>query len=119
MNKFTQNTQKAARVLVAAAAVCAALATGVRADDVAQAHVKYGDLNVAGGAGAAVLYQRIRVAASQVCGGDGERDLARKARAKACADRAIAQAVAAVNAPALTGLYQTKVAGNTQLATNR
>jgi hypothetical protein len=34
-------------------------------------------------------------------------------------DRAIAQAVATVNAPALTGLYQTKLGGNTQLATIR
>ena len=52
----------------------------------------------------------------EVCGADGERELARQVRANACVDRAIAQAVAAVNAPALTGLYQNKIGGRTQLA---
>ncbi len=113
MNNFTTRT------LLAAAALCAALVTGARADNVAQMHVKYADLDVTGGAGAAVLYQRIKVAATQVCGLDGERDLGRKAHAQACVDRAIAQAVAKVNAPALTGLYQTKAGGNTQLASIR
>jgi UrcA family protein len=116
MNITTNHT---ARVLIAAATVCAALVTGARADGVAQMHVKYADLDVAGGAGAAVLYQRIKVAATEVCGLDGERDLGRKAHAKVCVDRAIAQAVATVNAPALTGLYQTKLGGNTQLASIR
>jgi UrcA family protein len=116
MNKLTRNTS---RVLVAAAALGAALVTGARADDVAERHVRYADLDIAGNAGAAVLYRRIKAAAATVCGIDGERDLARQAHAQACMDRAIAQAVSIVNAPALTGLYQGKVGGNTQLASIR
>lgn len=116
MNNFAHNT---ARTLIAAAAVCAALVTGARADGVAQMHVKYADLDVTGSAGAAVLYQRIKGAAAEVCGVDAVGDLGRGAHAKACMDQAIAQAVAKVNAPALTGLYRAKVGGNTQLASIR
>jgi UrcA family protein len=126
MNKFTHISRnveagrKTARVLIAAAAVCAALVSGARAGEVPQAHVKYADLNVGSAAGAAVLYQRIKSAAAQVCGVDGERDLGRRVQAKACETRAIAEAVAAVDAPALTGLYKThQVGGNTLLASAR
>ena len=110
MNKFTHNT-------FIAAAVCAALVTGARAEDRAQLPVKYADLDVTNVAGAKVLYERIKFAAAQVCKADDQRDLAQWARARACVDRAIAQAVAKVDAPALTGLYQAHAHGNTQLAT--
>jgi len=72
-------------------------------------------------AGATVLYQRIRGAAGQVCGVSSDRDLARGAQAKACAAHAVADAVAAVNAPALTSIYQATMGGTavTRLAVNR
>jgi UrcA family protein len=104
---------------VIAAALLAAFATGVQAEDVAQVHVKYADLNVNNPAGAAVLYQRIRAAAEKVCAMPGSRELDRAAQAKACMTKATADAVAAVNAPALTGLYEAKAAGNTRLASIR
>ena len=111
-------TQKtAARILVAA--LVAAFAAGAQAQGVAQIHVKYADLNVDKPAGAAVLYQRIRAAAEKVCAMPGSRELDRAVKAKACITNATANAVAAVNVPALTGLYETKVGGNTQLAAIR
>jgi UrcA family protein len=112
MNIITHNTQKPLRTVLAAAAVFAVLATGARADDVLKVHVKYADLDVATEAGATVLYRRIRNAADQACGKGEERDLAQVARAQACTDRAIAEAVAAVNVPKLTTLYDTKMGIN-------
>ncbi len=104
MNKSSQNTLRA----VAAAATLLALTAGARAADVAQVHVKYADLNISSPAGAAVLYRRIRVAADQVCGEYGGRGLARIARAQACADKAIADAVASVGNDTLNSVYAAK-----------
>jgi len=114
------NTKNPLRI-AAAALLFTALTAGAQAADVPQVHVKYADLNVASSAGAAVLYQRIRSAADQVCGVPGNRDLARIEPAKACAAQAIAAAVAAVNSPALTSMYQVKMGGTavTRLAVNR
>ncbi len=103
---------------VVAAALIATFAAGAQAQDVVQIHVKFADLDVNHPAGAAVLYQRIRVAAGKVCAMPDSRELDRAAQAKACMAKATADAVAAVNAPALTGLYQAKV-GDTHLASIR
>jgi UrcA family protein len=92
-----------------AVALFAALTAGAQAADAPQLHVKYADLNVANAAGATVLYQRIRSAADQACGVPGTRDLGRLTAAKACAAHAVAQAVTAVNAPALTSIHQVKI----------
>jgi UrcA family protein len=70
--------------------------------------VNYGDLNVNSAAGAAVLYQRIRGAADQVCPSVGVRDLGLEAAAKVCKTRAIGDAVAAVHSPELTEMFQGK-----------
>ncbi len=107
MNMNTNN-----RIRIAAAvALFAALTAGAQAADVPQVHVKYGDLNLTTTSGATVLYQRIRGAADQVCGVADSGDLARFARAKACAAHTVAAAVAAVNVPALTGVYEVKDGG--------
>jgi UrcA family protein len=84
-----------------------------------QIKVKYADLNVNDSAGAAVLFHRIRAAANEVCGVGRDRDLSRMIEAQSCAKKAVSDAVAAVNAPALTGLYQAKVGGATKLASIR
>jgi UrcA family protein len=114
------NTKNPIRI-AAAVTLFAALAAGVQAADLPQVHVKYADLNLGTTAGATVLYQRIRGAAGQVCGVSSDRDLARGAQAKACAAHAVADAVAAVNAPALTSIYQATMGGTavTRLAVNR
>jgi UrcA family protein len=84
------------RTTITAAAMIAALTTGVRAADVPQVQVKYADLNVNTPAGAAALYQRIRFAADQVCALPNARNLAVLAKVQACTDQAVANAVAAV-----------------------
>ncbi len=94
------------RITIAAAAMIAGLTTGVRAADVPQMQVKYADLNVNTPAGAAALYQRIRFAADQVCALPNARNLAVLAKVQACTDHAVANAVATVNNPSLTDLYE-------------
>lgn len=106
MNKYT--TKTLFQAAVTAGALIVAVSTAARAADVPQVHVKYADLNLSSTAGAAVLYQRIRVAATQVCGTPDQRDLARLQQAKVCTDNAIASAVAAVGNETLTVLYQAK-----------
>ena len=102
------NTNNPIRITFAAVALMAALTTGVRAADVPQVHVKFADLNINTPAGAAALYQRIRVAADQVCAYPGTHDLAVLAKEKACTNQAVAHAVATVNNPTLTGIYDVK-----------
>jgi UrcA family protein len=105
MNKSTNHL---VQTVLAAGALVIALSSGARAADVPQVKVKYADLNLSSPAGAAVLYQRIRVAATQVCGTPDRRDLGRFEQAKTCTARAIANAVTAVGNDALTNLYQAK-----------
>jgi UrcA family protein len=73
-----------------------------------QTTVKYGDLNIAGPEGAAVLYSRIRRAAKNVClQFDGDR-LDIHGQREACINKAILDAVTKVNAPALSAVYGAK-----------
>jgi UrcA family protein len=100
--------------LAAVAAVClAAVTAGAHADEAANAAaartVRYAAINLNTQAGAAVLYNRIRNAAEQVCGDVGVRGLAEAAAAKACVDRAIFASVRSVNNPTLTTEYNTRI----------
>ncbi len=106
MNKPTTN--KLFQTVLAAGTLMLAVSTAAHAAQIPQVHVKYADLNVSSPAGAAVLYQRIRVAANQVCGTPDQRDLSRLQQAKTCTDKAIANAVTAVGNDVLTDLYQAK-----------
>jgi len=106
MNKSTTN--KLFHTVFAAGTLIVAVSTAAYAAETRQVHVKYADLNVSSPAGAAVLYQRIRVAASQVCGTPDQRDLSRLEQAKTCTDNAIADAVTAVGNDVLTDLYEAK-----------
>ena len=63
--------------------------------------VSYADLNLTTQAGAATLYGRIRSAARQVCGYEGP-------SFTSCFKKAVGDAVAQVNSPQLTALYQGK-----------
>jgi UrcA family protein len=101
-------TQNSFRRVVVVAALVAGFATAGQATELPQVHVNFSDLNVNSEAGAAVLYQRIRNAAEQVCGTFGVRDLGAAAAAKACKARAIGEAVAWVHRPALTQVYEGK-----------
>ncbi len=109
MKTFTHSLKNPARIALSVVALTAAFAAGARAGELPQVHVKYSGLDLDTPAGAATLYQRIRLAADEVCAVSGSRELARIAHEKACADRAIAEAVAAVNNPRVTRLYEVKM----------
>jgi UrcA family protein len=81
-------------------AVCTAAET-----DTPQTTVKYADLKVSNPEGAAALYARIQRAARQVCLPLDGRDLSSKAQMSACVHKAIADAVAKVDQPALLAVY--------------
>ena len=78
------------------------------ADAPAHLAVSYADLNLNNDAGTAVLYMRLKQAARQVCGDWDTRDLSRGLAATACINKALSQAVARVNSPMLTSLYEAK-----------
>jgi UrcA family protein len=69
---------------------------------IAQEKVSYADLNLSRPEGAARLYRRIERAAAKVCVTPNDRQLSNRARRDSCIEQAIARAVAAVGAPALT-----------------
>jgi UrcA family protein len=76
--------------------------------DPPQVTVKYGDLDVASPQGAAVLYARIGHAAKNVCWQFDADSLDAYGQRAACINKAILDAVAKVNAPALSALYGAK-----------
>jgi UrcA family protein len=67
--------------------------------------VKYADLDIASPAGALVLYERIRAAAQSACSYFWFKTDADEAR---CVHNTIANAVAKVNEPALSSVYNAK-----------
>jgi UrcA family protein len=85
---------------VMGAAVAAAMLVGVAQG--AEVAVRYQDLNLNTEAGVQALYHRIQGAANEVCGYVDGRDLVVARAHKACVDRAVADAVAAVNRQGLT-----------------
>jgi UrcA family protein len=86
---------------------------GTASDAPPQLAVRFSDLNLARHADVAVLYRRIQSAAFQVCGSVDPKQLSQAAAAKPCIDRAIAQAVSAINSPLLTSQYLAKT-GNAE-----
>ena len=113
MNTMTTSRKLRRTILIATfstalawsvAAVCSASDSA----DAPQEAVKYGDLNVSNPQGAAVLYSRIRAAAGRVCERHDDRDLAAMPLRNSCVRKAIADAVAKVDQPALSALYNTK-----------
>jgi UrcA family protein len=99
------NTQikNAKNVLVVLAAMSAAVLVGVgHAAEVPARAVTYRDLNLNTEAGAKVLYQRIHGAANEVCGNVEVRDLPGVRAHEACVEKAVSDAVAAVNSQRLT-----------------
>jgi UrcA family protein len=109
MKTFTLRNSK--NILVAAVAAVSfasvaqmAQAAGVLNDRPALT-VHYSDLNLDTPAGAAVLYQRIRHAAEQVCGKADSRRLDEMVVAQNCMNKAIASSVSAVGNAQLTRQY--------------
>ena len=71
----------------------------------ASINVKYSDLNITSPSGALVLYERIRVAAQSACNYFWFKTDADEAR---CVHNTIANAVAKVNQPALSAVFDAK-----------
>jgi UrcA family protein len=97
------------------AAVSATMLVGVTqaagsGDNIPKQQVTYQDLNLNSNEGIQVLYKRIQGAANKVCGEVDARNLHGMRIKRACLNRAISQAVAAVNSPMLTTVYLEKAA---------
>ena len=107
MNTINTSTQLGKLVATAILSAFAAGFAGLSgaSDAIAEQSVtvKYGDLNLSNQQGASALYRRIVLAAHQVC--DSTQDLSAPAKAKACRDKAIADAVTKVGHPGLIAVY--------------
>jgi UrcA family protein len=96
-------------LLVVATALAAGMLAGVaHGAEVPTQIVRFQDLNLNTDAGVKVLYRRIQGAAKQVCGNVDGRDLALARAHKACVDRAVADAVAAVNNQKMVAVAQVR-----------
>jgi UrcA family protein len=85
------------------------LYNAARADEpVATQRVSFKDLNLDSSKGAAVLYGRIKRAANEVCGHWNYFDLSQIHAEQTCVSGAVSRAVAQVNSPMLTSLYDEK-----------
>ena len=93
-------------ILAATTLIACASGTSAWADSNLEPHsitVHYEDLNTDSPRGAAMLYQRIRIAAETVCGNLGStRSLILLSRYAGCVHGAIGAAVASINRPAVT-----------------
>jgi UrcA family protein len=76
-------------------------------DTVAHKVVSFRDLNLNSAEGVEVLYKRIRSAAHEVCADPYRYDLS-EFKLRPCIDDAMSRAIAQVNSPMLTSLYQSK-----------
>jgi UrcA family protein len=106
MNIVKSTTYRLVAVSSLVAVLCAAQAPAAdRSDSLRSQTVSYRDLNLNTIEGATILYQRIRGAASTVCGGDAGRRLEEWQAYNGCFKHAIAQAVVKVNSPMLTAVH--------------
>jgi UrcA family protein len=69
--------------------------------------VEFPGLDMTRSEGAGELYRQLKFAARDVCARADGKSLAEKASFRACADMALANAVAQVNSPLLTSLHET------------
>jgi UrcA family protein len=71
--------------------------------------VKFGDLDISHPQGAAALYGRIRAAAQNVCSPFDGSGLSAKMHLDACVHKTVADAVSAVDEPALLAVHNAKM----------
>jgi len=108
MKTFKLNNKQITLAAVATACLaCTAAHADAFADAAPTRTVRYTEADLGTQAGAAALYQRIRVAAEMVCGNDevDHRRLDQMALVNACIRNAIAVGVRAVNDERLTHEY--------------
>jgi UrcA family protein len=121
MNTSIPSTGLRALIATAIFGALASSFSAVSAADFSSAGitVKYADLNIASPSGALVLYERIRMAAHSACAYFWFKTDADEAR---CVRNTIAKAVARVNEPALSAVYNLKyqtAAPSTLVSQNR
>ena len=107
MNTSTASTGLRGLFAAAIVGAFASSFSAVSAADPSSASVtvKFADLNISSPSGALVLYERIRAAAQGACSYYWFKTDADEAR---CVQNAIANAVARVNQPALSAVYNAK-----------
>jgi UrcA family protein len=107
MNTSTSSTGLRGLIATAIFGALASSFSAVSAADPSSAsvNVKFADLTISSPSGALVLYERIRAAAQGACSYYWFKTDAAEAR---CVQNAIATAVAQVNQPALSAVYNTK-----------
>jgi UrcA family protein len=74
--------------------------------DIRTAHVRFADLNQKSPEGVVALYERLNAAARRVCEKSDDLALGLDNEARQCRVDALAHAVAQINNPMLTGLFQ-------------
>ena len=108
MNTNTASTHLRGLIAAAVLGTLAAGFAGVSAaadnSEVRSETVHYADLNLSSPQGAAALYRRIKWAARDVCGWNDD-VLEMQADARACVEKAIADAVTRVGRLELTAIY--------------
>jgi len=92
---------------------CVFVALSAHAGDSRSETVKFGDLNLGTAAGVQALYGRIHSAAARVC----QQPAGEQQAVWSCMTKAVSDAVAKVNDPALTAFYQEKTGTNPQMIT--
>jgi UrcA family protein len=112
LEETTMNSKRTLFLTLLAAASLPFLTTPSRAAPPMSAEepttltVQFGDLNLRSREGIAQLYQRLAVAAGQVCGADSDtRSLANWSQVRFCTRQSMARAVAAVGIPELFAFY--------------
>ena len=95
----------AAAIWVALASGCTARPASSAYSDVRKVTLSFDDLHLSNAQGATALYRRMRLAAKQVCSPFDGQDVASKIHMEVCVHRAVADAVATVNRPALFPVY--------------
>lgn len=111
MNTMNPSSKRCSVAAIALFGAVAASFAGVAAagnPELLQITVPYGDLTVSTSQGAATLYNRIRIAAGEVCWPLDHGDLSSKHKAADCAHKAIVDAVTKVGQPALFAVYNAK-----------
>jgi UrcA family protein len=91
-------------LVIAAASLFAGVASATDSTEVSTV-VKYHDLDPSRTGDAQRLYARLKYAAQRVCSTYDSRDLDLQRREEICYDKALSDAVAKVNEPALTALH--------------
>jgi UrcA family protein len=110
MNTTTFATRLIAGTVFTALISTVSVIAGAAEDD--QKAVTYTELTASSAQGAAALYNRLRMAAAEVCSPLDHGDLASKMHMKACMNKAIMDAVSQVNQPALTAAYNARNGGS-------